>query len=209
MNFPAIEAKAAEIRSRLGGTIISFPVEEENPFSRYAITVFMGEGYQTFLEPLTAQETAMCILQTLQGFREAGFDDDYERNVRFAFGEAQMNAPDVAMRQLKKLDAGRAPLEPDVDVAPNPDDPDSLLFSTRGVLKLSLLGMIDKNPKGIQFMDAYYRLLASKRYGKTAAAIKQEVRRTDRQEALRWAERTFKQYATDDEVFGLMQGLSG
>ncbi|THF83719.1 hypothetical protein [Cohnella fermenti] len=207
MNFPVIEARADAIRKQLGGTIIAFPVEEENPFSKYAVTVFTGTGYRIYPESLTVQEASKCIYQTLKGFEESGMDDDYERNVRFAFYEAQMNAPDVTMRRMKKLYADRSLPLNGADAAPNPDNPESMLLSGRGVLKYAVLQLLENNPKGIQFMDAYYRLLSSKRYGKTASAIRQEVRRMGKQEALRWAGWTFKQFVTDQEIMDIMNGL--
>lgn len=52
---------------------------------------------------------------------------------------------------------------------------DSFNVTARGLIKFSYFLMIDdKLPNAIIFMDRYYQLLAMKRYGKTAAAIKRE-----------------------------------
>lgn len=205
MNFSTIETRAAEMRRRLGGTIFSFPINENDPGSKYAVTIFVGPGFRTFPTPLTIEEAAAGVRETLEGMKELGMGGSFEHDVRFVVGEAQMNAPNVTMRRLKKSEAGRAPLEQGVDVVPNPDDPGSILFSARGVLKFSIIEMFERNPKAVKLLDGYCKLLASKQYGKTAAAIKQEVLRMGKHEALRWAERTYTRYITDSrEVLNLL-----
>lgn len=204
-----VEQKALEIQQRLGGKIFVFPVNEKDPFSLYAIAIDVGEGkLKTYEDKLTISDAASCLKILIESMKAEGLDVEYERDVRFVSYEAQMNAPDVTMRRLKKESSLSQLFEKGIDVAPNPDDPESYLFSARGVLKISLLEMLDKNPKGALFMAEYFKLLASRRYGKTAAAIKQEVCRMDKHAAVQWAERTYKRFITDDrEIMDIFQML--
>lgn len=73
------------------------------------------------------------------------------------------------------------------------------IISARGLLKFSYIEMVDeKNPKASRFMNEYYKLLATRKYGKTAVAIKQEVRKMSKDQAFRWLEQTFEKYVHDD-----------
>lgn len=54
------------------------------------------------------------------------------------------------------------------------------------------------NQKACQFMEHYYRLLAMRKYGKTAAAIRQEVRKMGKDQVLGWLEQTFEKYIHND-----------
>ncbi|TQS01401.1 hypothetical protein [Paenibacillus ottowii] len=198
-----LKARAADMHKRLGGTIFAFPIEEENPLSKYAVAVFNGKDYSVYPNAMTIEEAAAGILEVLNGFKEEGWDHDYERNVRFALYQSQVDAPSVTMRRLKKGKGNYTipAYESDIDVMDNPDDPEGKLFSARGLIKFSYLTMIDeKNPVAISFMNEYYKLLASFRYGKTAAAIKQEVRRMGRDEAIRWIEHTYERYIKDSRT---------
>ncbi|MNT27306.1 hypothetical protein D3C72_1629320 [compost metagenome] len=149
-------------------------------------------------------------MATLEGFKEGGLDHDYDRNVRLVSYQAQIEAPNITMRRLKKLNTSAPLLESGVDVMPKEDDPEDYLFSPRGLLKFSYLEMAEnKNPKAISFMKEYYKLLAMRKYGKTAAAIHQEVRRMGKEEGVRWIEKTFNRYIPDGrEIFNIMQLLS-
>ena len=79
------------------------------------------------------------------------------------------------------------------------------------LLILSYLLMIDKkNLKASRCMDEYYKLLATRKYGKTAAAIKQEVRKMGKGKAIKWLEQTYKKYVYDDmEIIGILDSLGG
>ena len=46
-------------------------------------------------------------------------------------------------------------------------------------------------------MDKYYQLLATRKYGKTAAAIKQEVRKMSKDQVVGWLEQTYEKYVHD------------
>ncbi|WDV94198.1 hypothetical protein [Brevibacillus parabrevis] len=210
MHVQQIENRAAQLKEQLSGKIFAFPVDEANPFSKYAITMELGGGnYKTYPKLLRINEVAACIKMLLEQLKAEGIDVDYSRDVRFFSYQAQMDAPDVTMRRLKKSNVDNPLIESGVDVMPNPDDPETMLFSARGILKYSMLELLDKNPKGAQFMDEYFKLLAMRRYGKTAAAIKQEVRRMSKQEAIRWVERTYERYVSDSqEIMNIMRSIA-
>ncbi|MNW62098.1 hypothetical protein D3C74_402070 [compost metagenome] len=114
------------------------------------------------------------------------------------------------MRKLKKGNSSRPLFEIGVDVAKKEDDPEDFVFFARGLLKWTYIEMVDeKNPKAVQFMNEYYKLLAMRKYGKTAAAIRQEVRRMTKDEAIGWIERTYKRFIPDDrEVFNIVSLLA-
>lgn len=211
MNIQEIERKAVQLKERLEGKIFVSPIDESESFSKYVITMDVGGGqFKTYPEPLTINEAAACVLELLEGLKGEGFNVDYSRDVRFITYEAQMNAPDVTMRRLKKSNVDKPLFVDGVDIVSNPDDPEEILFSARGIVKFSVLEMLDKNQKGIQFMNEYFKLLASRRYGKTAAAIKQEVRRMSKSEAIRWVERTYERYISDSkEVMNIMLLMGG
>lgn len=206
MNTMEIEKKAIELKGRVGGKIFAFPVNEQDPFSKYAVTMFTGEDFKTFPDALDISEAASGIQQILHSLKEEGLDSDYERLVRFVSYEAQINAPSVTMRRLKKENTPKKFLQEGIDITPTDD---GYNFSARGLIKFSYLQMIDDDlPKAGEFMNEYYKLLAVRKYGKTAAAIKQEVRRMDKATAIGWIERTYSRFITDDmEVMNIMQLL--
>lgn len=213
MNKSRIKEKAAELRQRQGGTIFSFPIHEEEPFSEYAVVVYAGGKYFVYPEAADISFAALGIKTILEQFKKHGQDDNYDRNVRLISYDAQINAPSVTMRRARNtpgMVSSRTPVFTEgIDVTPK-EDSEELMISARGVLKLSCLEMLDKNPKGVQFMDKYYQLLAMRKYGKTAAAIKQEVRRMNKDQAIQWIERTYKHYILDDmEVMNIMQTVAG
>lgn len=211
----SIESKARETQQRLGGKIFVFPINDDDPFSHYVIAIDVGAGqFKTYEDALTINDAAACLKELIDSMNAEGFVVNYERDVRFTFNEAQMNAPDVTMRRIKKTPGAfksSSPLmEKGADVRPNPEDPEGVLLSARGILKFCLLEMMDKNPKGALFMGEYFKLLASRRYGKTAAAIKQEVRRMSKHEAVQWAERTYARYISNDrDIMDIFQRLRG
>ncbi|WP_103108822.1 hypothetical protein [Brevibacillus reuszeri] len=211
MHTQQIENRATQLKEELGGKIFAFPVDEADPFSEYMITMDSGEGhFKTYPQPLTINEVAACVKTLLEQLKEEGVDVEYSRDVRFISYQAQMDAPDVTIHRLKKSNIEKPLMESDVDVMPNPDDPETMLFSARGILKYSMLEMLDKNPKGARFIDEYFKLLASRRYGKTVAAIRQEVRRMSKSEAIHWVEKTYKRYISDSqEIMNIMQVIDG
>lgn len=214
LNINEIQKRAEKMRQQVGGTIFGFPINEADPLSKYAVTVYTVAGYNTYPEPLTIQEAAAGILETLNGFKENGMDDDYERNVRLVSYDAQLNAPDVTMRRLRntpRVFNSNAPVyEEGVDVTSCNEEEGDFLITARGLLKWTYIEMIEnKNPKAIQFMHEYYKLLAIRKYGKTAAAIKQEVRRMNRGAAIAWIEQTHQKYVHDDtEIISIMDSLT-
>jgi hypothetical protein len=211
MHIQEIEKRAAQLKEQLGGKIFAFPVNDADPFSKYAIAMDLGGGhFKTYPKPMTINEVAACIKMLLEGLKEEGVNVDYSRDVRFISYQAQMDSPDVTMRRLKKSNVDKVLMENGVDIMPHPDDPETMLFSARGIVKFSLLEMLDKNPKGARFMDEYFKLLALRRYGKTAAAIRQEVRRMSKSEAIRWVEKTYERYISDSqEIINIVQLIGG
>ncbi|ARF66713.1 hypothetical protein B7C51_01150 [Paenibacillus larvae subsp. pulvifaciens] len=199
--------KAKEIRKKLGGKIFAFPINDKDPFSKYAIVVYEGGIYHVYPEAEDISTAAVGIKVTLEQYQRNGEILDYDKDVRFVSYATQVNAPNVTMRRLKKMqDNSKSLLQEDIDVT---DTVEGRAFSGRGIVKFSYLSAIDdKLPKAIKFMDEYYKLLATRKYGKTAAAIKQEVRRMTKDEAIRWIERTYRSYVNDDtEVIGMCQRL--
>lgn len=207
LNIKAIEERARAYKERLGGMIFVFPVDEENPYSLYAFASFKGTDCWVYPEAAPMEDAAGHVLATLELLNESGFPSTYEKDVRFISCEAQMNGPSLAVRRLKKAERKEPFFEDGVDGGANPDDLEGYLFSARGVIKVGYLQMMDeKNPKGKQFMEGYYQLLASRRYGKTAAAIRQEVRRMSKDEARKWIENTYTKYVQDDrEILDMLQ----
>jgi hypothetical protein len=204
----AIEQNAEELKKQLGGRIFAFPVNEQDPFSKYAVTMYTEEKWITYPNSLDISEAAAGINLLLETLEKEGHDADYGRNVRFVSYQAQVDAPNVTMRRLKK--EVRTGLAKDIDFIPKENGAEGYHISARGLIKFSYYSMIDdKLPKAIQFMDSYYNLLATRKYGKTAAAIKQEIRRMNKNEATKWIEQTYARYITDDmEVMDLMNGLN-
>ncbi|MEV2286517.1 hypothetical protein ABND12_21360 [Paenibacillus larvae] len=199
--------KAKQIKKELGGKIFSFPINDKDPFSKYAVVVYEGDTYHVYPEAEDISTAAVGIKVTLEHYKRNGEILDYDKDVRFVSYATQVNAPNVTMRRLKKMqDSSRSLLQEDFDVT---ETEEGRAFSGRGIVKFSYLSAIeDKLPKAIKFMDEYYKLLATRKYGKTAAAIKQEVRRMTKDEAIRWIERTYRSYVNDDtEVIGICQGL--
>ncbi|PAD73696.1 hypothetical protein [Paenibacillus campinasensis] len=209
MNKSHIELRAQELRKELGGTIFSFPIVEEDPHSKYAVAVYMGRNnFRIYPNPLTIEEASAGIIATLEAFKENGFDHDYDRNVRLVSYQAQIDAPNLTMRRLKKANVSKPLFEEGIDLLRKSGD-EEVMFSGRGLLKWTYIEMIDnKNAKAIQFMDEYYKLLAMRKYGKTAAAIRQEVRRKTKEQGIEWIERTFKQFISDGrEIINIMNML--
>ena len=169
------------------------------------VAVYTGSEYKIYDESLLIEEAAAGILSLLEGYKEIGIDNDYERNVRLLSYDAQMKAPNLTMHKLRTGKVSNPyGFKEGEDVFELEDDVKH--FSARGFLKMSyLLARDEKNPKAIIFMNNYYDLLSKKKYGKTPAAIKQEIRKLSKDNVLKWIEQTFKKYITDDmEVFNLM-----
>lgn len=211
MNKEQVIQKAQNLKDRSGGFIFAFPLEEENPFSKYGVAVSLPDKWSVFPESVNLQEAAAGVLEIINTLKNEGFEVVYERDVRLVSYEAQINAPDVTMRRLRKTERAfyQQPVpvfEQGVDVMDNPDDEESRYISARGLLKFSYIEMTEnKHPVGKNFMMEYYKLLAMRKYGKTAAAINQEVRRMDKAEAMQWIERTHKRFIKDDfEIIGIM-----
>lgn len=193
-----IEQKAAELRARVGGSIFAFPIDEEDPLSKYAVVMYTGKEYRAYPEAMHVSEASAGILLIIEALEKEGFDFDYDRDVRLIAYQNQLDAPDVAMRRLKRECESPRILKDKEDIVESEGE---TYVTPRGMLKLNYLMMVDeKNPKAIIAMKKYYELLAIRKYGKTAAAIKQEVHRMDKQEASKWIERTYQRYTRDGDI---------
>lgn len=93
---------AKKIRKSFGGSIFAFPIDIEDQFSKYAVVVNLHGKYFVFPEASDVSEAAEGVITVLEELRKAGYELDFDRDVRFIVGENQLNAPDVRMRRLKR-----------------------------------------------------------------------------------------------------------
>ncbi|PGS69045.1 hypothetical protein COC69_26120 [Bacillus cereus] len=201
----AIQEEAKRYQKECGGEIFVFPIEEENPQSLYAVVVYAGEAFHVFSEAVTVEDAAIGVQIILECFEKEGMKKEYSEVVRFITGEAQLNAPHVTMRRLKKENKF-VPVPNECDYF---EQGDGYALSARGVLKYTYIAMVQEQlPKAIQFMNKYYRLLATRGYGKSVAGIKKEVNRMSEDEAIGWLERTYEKYfGNGNEIMNIMNSL--
>lgn len=102
MDKALIEQKAEKIRQELGGTVFAFPIEEDNPFSFYAVVMYAANKYFVYPEASDISTAAAGVATILEQLKKNGHDSNFARNVRFVSFQAQMDAPSVIMRKLKK-----------------------------------------------------------------------------------------------------------
>lgn len=199
---------AKEIHEGAGGTLFAFPVDPEDPLSRYAVVAKITDRYEVYDEIMCMEEAAQCIAGALEMYREEGIDADYDDNVRFIMHDAQMNAPSTTMRRLKKNGGSSTTPQPlnDSDFIDNGDD---TLITAKGVIRLSHYTMVsDNNKKAKRFMFAYYKLLSNRGYGKTAREIKREVSKKTIPQVNTWIENTYAKYVYDPmEIMDILNGL--
>lgn len=214
LNIEQVKEKAKTLKETFGGIIFAFPLVENNPYSKYAISYYTGEQFVTFPDELNVSEVAAGIIEIMETLNKVGMNIDYDNDVRFMLHDAQINAPDVTMRKLKKEGVYQSRTEPLLkekeDIITRTDTgEEDYYFTPIGIVKFSYLSMIDdKMPKAIEFMDGFYKLLAMNKYGKTSAAIKQEVRRKGKVEGIEWIEKVYKKYIKDDyAIHRLMSSL--
>ena len=200
--------RAKQIKEQHGGTIFSFPLEEDNPFSPYAIVMCVENKYFPYPDACDISEAASGIFILLEEMKKSGMDADYQRNVRMISYQAQMNAPNTVMRKLKKENTSKPFFSEGKDFKKGTEGEEEQI-SARGLLKISYLQMVEeRNPKASQFMEHYYQLLATRKYGKAASAIRQEVHKMTKAQVLGWLEQTFEKYVHDDmEVMSLLDIL--
>jgi hypothetical protein len=96
MNESQSIAKAKQIKEQTGGVIFSFPIEESNPFSPYAIVMCVEDQYFAYPDTTDISMAAAGILTLLEEMKKSGMDADYKRNVRLISYQTQMDA-----RQLR------------------------------------------------------------------------------------------------------------
>ena len=206
---------AKEYHERLGGRFFVFPVEPDNPHSKYAFAMYDGKQFHTYAEAVPVEEAAANLKGAIEAFEEVfKAKVEWDRDVRFISTEAQVNSDNVTMRRLRNSGELRTVgstgyLVEGVDVSKDDNVDGGYTFSGRGLIKFMYLES-DDTPKARQFMDGYYQLLAMRRYGKTAAAIKREVKRMSKDDAVTWIEKTYAKYIHDDmEISNIMQELGG
>lgn len=101
MKKQAIET-AKNLRQQLGGTIFAFPIEPDNPFSTYAVVVYAEGQYFVYPEATDITDAAAGVLAVLEEFKKVGIAKDYNTDVRMIIHKAQLDAPSVTMRRLKR-----------------------------------------------------------------------------------------------------------
>ncbi|ADG06744.1 hypothetical protein [Kyrpidia tusciae] len=102
MNTQEIDQKAEFLRQQLGGLIVAFPTDEADPYSKFAVVVYTGDGFRAFPKPLDVSEAAAGIASMVEGLDENGHRVDFDREVRFLVGATQFNGPNVLMRRLRE-----------------------------------------------------------------------------------------------------------
>ena len=203
-----VKLRAKEIRESLGGTIFAFPIEEDNPFSAYAVVVYREGMYFVYPRVTNISEAALGVTTILDLLKKEGLPVNYEKDVRLISYQTQMDAPDVTMRRLKKGNVSSPLIQKGEDFQDGNEETGPLL-SARGFLKITYLEMVDEdNPKAIRVMDEYYKILAMNRYGKTAAAIKREVSKMGKEFAIRWIEQTYEKFVKDPmDIINIVDSL--
>lgn len=101
MNKKKMIKRAKRIKKDSGGKVFAFPIDRDDPFSKYVLVLDLGVEFNVFPEKLDITEVAQCIFEAIQIFERNGFKISYEEDVRFVVYEAQMNAPSVTMRRLR------------------------------------------------------------------------------------------------------------
>ncbi|ASS66522.1 hypothetical protein [Paenibacillus sp. RUD330] len=207
MNKAEIEKRAISYREQLGGNVIVFPIDELNPISLYAVCIHDGKKFFVYEKPVPVEEAAAYIKVFLEALEAEGLDSDYSRNVRFISSEAQMKGH-VTLRRLNKEDERRRQALQRHDEDFQEDGQGGKLISARGLIMVSYRMMVEeKNPGATEFMNNFFRLLENRRYGKTAAAIKQEVRRMSVIERDEWINKIYSSprfIHSAEEIFALM-----
>ncbi|ASS64710.1 hypothetical protein [Paenibacillus sp. RUD330] len=207
MNKAEIEKRAVSYREQLGGKVIMFPVDELNPISLYAVCIHDGKKFFVYDKAVPVEEAASYIKVFMEALEAEGLDSDYSRDVRFISSEAQMKGH-LTLRRLKKEDDRKQQAVQRFDEDFQDDGKGGKLISARGLISLSYRLMVEeKNPVATEFMNNFFRLLQTRRYGKTAAAIKQELRRMSLIERDEWINRIYsssRYIQCAEEVFALV-----
>ncbi|NLJ94057.1 MAG: hypothetical protein GX326_00980 [Clostridiaceae bacterium] len=94
---------ALGMQKNMGGIIFAFPIDEDDPFSKFVLVVDVGTKFDVFPELFDITEVANGILEMINIFKRNGIEVLYERDVRFAFYEAQKNAPSITMKKLRDI----------------------------------------------------------------------------------------------------------
>ncbi|QEK12753.1 hypothetical protein FQB35_10660 [Crassaminicella thermophila] len=199
MNELKIKQKAKEIQKNLGGRIFVFPINENDPYSKYAMVIDVGQqNFMPFKEELDISEAASCVFIGLDMLNKSGVKATYDEDVRFISYDAQINAPSVVMKRLKKGLHFKT-----VDRVKNEED--EVYFTPIGVLKYTYLILKDeKNVKADDFITKYCRLLAQRKFGGSVRKIKNKLMKMTKDDAMEFLEETYKKYVTDQDIINLM-----
>ena len=150
---------------------------------------------------LEVSEVKTVIDDFLNNLREHGLDADFDRNVRFMIYRAQK---DESGFQFEDDHLGEIVLKKEEE-----SEDTNWNITAKGLLLLMHHLMVVENiPRASQFMDEYYKLLATRNYGKTPAAIKQEVLKMNKRKVLHWLIQTYEKYVyNDSELIDIMNSL--
>jgi hypothetical protein len=101
MDKKEIIEKARLLRKQVGGFILGFPIEDENPFSEYAVVVYEQGKYFVFPQANNLQLAAVGINTLINSYEKTGKKIKFKRDVRLISYEAQINAPDITTRRIR------------------------------------------------------------------------------------------------------------
>lgn len=104
MDKKEIIEMARKLRKQVGGFILAFPIEDENPFSEYAVVVYEGNQYFVYPQANNLQFAAVGINAIISSYEKTGKKINFKRDVRLVSYEPQINAPDITTRRIR--DAG-------------------------------------------------------------------------------------------------------
>ncbi len=197
-----IKQKVRELQNINGGKIFVFPISPDDPFSKYTFTIDTGKEVIVFPNEMGMEEAAGAIDYVLKSFKEEGIDISYEEDVRFIMNEAQVNAPSVTMRRLKK----EHHFQP---ITPIKKD-DEVLLSACGVLILTYFAVKDENnAKADRLLNDYCRLLSQRKYGGSTSQIKRNLMLMSREEAVKNLRQVHGKYVSDIELLELFNSMTG
>lgn len=97
--------KTKELLNKIGGKIFVFPIKEEDPFSKFVISVSVGDEIIVFSELVDIVDAATGVLVMRELLEKNNIYTNYERDVRFVVHEPQKNASSITMKKLRDINA--------------------------------------------------------------------------------------------------------
>jgi hypothetical protein len=89
-----------------------------------------------------------------------------------------------------------------------PGGKQELLLTGKGVLKLLIIAYKeDSLPKGELGIDELCKMLALRKYGKGAKAIKRDIDKMDMPEAMNWISRIWEKHVTGNDMIELFNRI--